>query len=89
MYCRYCGKEIKDGSRFCLYCGQAVQSISSGVQRTQEEQGAVPPPSPRCRPPSPGAASAGGCKAEKYDFEKMVVLGCCRNICRSGNCICG
>lgn len=45
MYCRYCGKEIKDGSRFCLYCGQAVQSISSGVQRTQEEQGAVPPPS--------------------------------------------
>ena len=38
MYCRNCGKEIKDGSRFCLYCGQAVQGGNPGAQ------GTVPPP---------------------------------------------
>ena len=39
MYCRNCGKEIKDGSRFCLYCGQAVQGGNPGAQGTVQ-----PPP---------------------------------------------
>ena len=24
MYCRYCGKELPNDSKFCVYCGQGV-----------------------------------------------------------------
>lgn len=27
MYCRNCGREIADGSRFCSYCGNAVEAV--------------------------------------------------------------
>ena len=30
MYCRYCGKEIAEGSKFCPYCG-ANQNVFSQV----------------------------------------------------------
>ena len=27
MYCMNCGKEIAEGSRFCMYCGSPVEII--------------------------------------------------------------
>ena len=26
MFCRYCGKELEDGSRFCRHCGNQIES---------------------------------------------------------------
>lgn len=26
MYCKHCGKEIEDGSKFCNYCGGEQES---------------------------------------------------------------
>ena len=40
MYCKYCGKEIADDSRFCKYCGQSVEEIilsSSDTNSTETE----------------------------------------------------
>lgn len=42
MFCRNCGKEIKDGSKFCSGCGAPTASEAEGLQKTNEtaEQGA-------------------------------------------------
>ena len=40
MYCKHCGKEIADDSRFCKYCGQSVEEIilsSSDTHSTETE----------------------------------------------------
>ncbi|MBQ4596331.1 MAG: zinc-ribbon domain-containing protein, partial [Firmicutes bacterium] len=42
MYCRNCGREIADGSRFCSYCGNAVEAavepeIKVSEVHTQQE----------------------------------------------------
>ena len=34
MYCRKCGKELKDGARFCPSCGAEVAQPSQGGQKT-------------------------------------------------------
>lgn len=31
MYCKHCGKEIADDSKFCNYCGSSLLSISFGT----------------------------------------------------------
>lgn len=44
MYCKYCGKEMEDGARFCSSCGKETAPDQSGnsseqdIQRWQEEQ---------------------------------------------------
>lgn len=35
MYCKYCGKEISDDSRFCQYCGK---SLTSDATTTSQEE---------------------------------------------------
>ena len=35
MVCRRCGKEIEDDSKFCVYCGAKVTTIST------EEEGSI------------------------------------------------
>ncbi len=35
MYCPKCGKEIKDGSAFCPYCGSPVHATSQQATQTQ------------------------------------------------------
>lgn len=47
MYCRFCGKEIEDGARFCPYCGKAQQDVQ-----------APPPPQQKAVDPN-DAPSAG------------------------------
>ena len=32
MFCPSCGKEIKDGSKFCKYCGADIKSKKSSPQ---------------------------------------------------------
>lgn len=34
MYCRHCGKQIKDEALFCTYCGQAVKKTAPSVDNT-------------------------------------------------------
>ena len=41
MYCKYCGKEIANDSKFCCHCGMQVNELakSSDIQlNTEEEQ---------------------------------------------------
>ncbi len=32
MFCKYCGKELNDGSKFCKYCGSALAASENPVQ---------------------------------------------------------
>lgn len=37
MYCRFCGKQINDDSKFCSYCGKELSdSIKSSAEGTME-----------------------------------------------------
>lgn len=36
MYCKHCGKQIKDGAKFCQYCGQVVEKKEEKVQKQPE-----------------------------------------------------
>lgn len=36
MFCKYCGKQVEEGSRFCGYCGKEV---GSGVTKNPEQRG--------------------------------------------------
>ena len=36
MFCRFCGKSVKDGSRFCVYCGQKL--VNDEGERIQPRQ---------------------------------------------------
>lgn len=38
MYCKHCGKEIADDSKFCNYCGSSLLSISF---RTRDEKDTI------------------------------------------------
>ena len=41
MYCKYCGKEIANDSKFCCHCGMQVNELakSSDIQlNTEKEQ---------------------------------------------------
>ena len=37
MFCRSCGKELKEGSKFCVYCGAGQGSDYEPVVETQQE----------------------------------------------------
>ena len=50
MYCRFCGKEIEEGSAFCSYCGRAQQGDAGG--------NGVPPPPYGAPPPHPAEKDA-------------------------------
>ncbi len=41
MFCSHCGKELKDGAKFCVACGNSVSSVvgtSSGLSDRRGEQ---------------------------------------------------
>lgn len=35
MFCKKCGKEVDDGSKFCPYCGEDLQGGSTGYTKTE------------------------------------------------------
>lgn len=41
MFCKYCGKEIKDNAKFCVYCGKEVKS-GGGAGRDSGRQEKAP-----------------------------------------------
>ncbi|MBP3577546.1 MAG: SH3 domain-containing protein [Lachnospiraceae bacterium] len=50
MYCRHCGNEIEDDSRFCPYCGREVRTVAGTEEATvstnvpnEQEAEQVPP----------------------------------------------
>ena len=43
MYCRFCGKELSDDSRFCPYCGKEQLEVVRSVQSEQNNFGIVCP----------------------------------------------
>ena len=36
MFCTFCGKELKEGTKFCPYCGNSVASKSNNIEKTQQ-----------------------------------------------------
>lgn len=38
MYCKYCGKELKDGARFCDRCGQSVRKTKESSQAARHRE---------------------------------------------------
>lgn len=50
MYCRHCGKQIKDESLFCTYCGQAVKKVTPVVNNTAVKQTVEPTTEPAMEP---------------------------------------
>ncbi|MBN1164242.1 MAG: zinc ribbon domain-containing protein [Candidatus Krumholzibacteriota bacterium] len=37
MYCRYCGKEMEEGSTFCVYCGKGRDKETTGKSMYMHE----------------------------------------------------
>jgi hypothetical protein len=48
MYCKNCGKQIEDGSKFCEFCGASFTNESQGTQGVQCAQPSVLPNVPPC-----------------------------------------
>lgn len=54
MFCKFCGKEIEDGSRFCFYCGKSQneelstnplpQQLTEAVQSNMQQPTTITPP---------------------------------------------
>ena len=54
MYCKKCGKENADDSRFCKHCGASLTSqIPAPGQRTMLAPQAAPQPTPAPNPVNP------------------------------------
>jgi hypothetical protein len=51
MYCRKCGQQIEDGSRFCEYCGASFTDGSQGTQGVQSAPPVATPGAPNVPPP--------------------------------------
>lgn len=47
MYCRYCGKQLPEGSAFCTYCGKQLQEKPS---QQSDPTGPMPPPVQQVQP---------------------------------------
>lgn len=41
MFCKYCGKQVEEGSRFCVYCGNPMIPEESEIilQEVKTETG--------------------------------------------------
>lgn len=37
MYCKFCGKEISDDSKFCCYCGQQVSEVHNNSKNEHSD----------------------------------------------------
>ena len=37
MYCKYCGKEIKDGTKICSYCGKSMEKEVEGRANKEKD----------------------------------------------------
>jgi len=56
MYCKYCGKQIEDGSNFCKYCGASLTDDIQGKQEAPSTPISVynmPPITPKVTPSAP------------------------------------
>jgi hypothetical protein len=51
MYCKKCGKQIEDDSRFCEYCGASFTGGSQGTQGFQSAPPVATPGVPNVPPP--------------------------------------
>lgn len=46
MFCMYCGKELKDGARFCGHCGASIHGVQA-QQPTKQAEPEISAPMPR------------------------------------------
>ena len=44
MYCKNCGKQIEDSSKFCEFCGASLTDDRQQIQPTEVQSGIPPPP---------------------------------------------
>jgi len=50
MYCKKCGKQIDDSSKFCEFCGASLTDDSQGTQGVQSTPPSAPPNVPPITP---------------------------------------
>lgn len=77
MFCKYCGKEIKDGASFCTSCGKsvaspAVQSAPQAVPPRQEP----PRPAPSAPPVAPPQERTDAYQPRSHSNVGLIVLIC-------------
>jgi len=42
MFCSHCGKELKDGAKFCVACGNSISSVVDTSSRLSDRRGEKP-----------------------------------------------
>ena len=50
MYCEQCGNQIDDDSKFCMYCGFKIPSVSAPASKTPQP---TKTPAPATKTPQP------------------------------------
>lgn len=70
MFCKYCGKEVKDGSAFCPYCGKTLTKAGQTVQEP------AAPVSPAVQQ-KPVKKKSGGKKTALWIILAAVVICAC------------
>lgn len=53
MFCRFCGKEIPEGGKFCVNCGRSIENTETPNQSESGQQVINPMPESAYRPVSP------------------------------------
>lgn len=64
MYCTKCGKQMEDGSQFCIYCGHKLESAESDAPAAK----AAPTQQPKAQP----AKSPTRPKRKKGSFRSSI-----------------
>ena len=74
MYCKHCGKEIADDSKFCKYCG-------NGVVDSSNQESATPTTSPAkektTEPQSTNTAPNKGNRLAALFLWSVLICVCC------------
>lgn len=55
MFCRFCGKEIPEGGKFCINCGRSIENTETPNQSESGQQVISPMPENASSPESPAA----------------------------------
>lgn len=73
MKCPFCGKFVKNGTVFCIWCGETIGEIPENEDNEQETSTSTPTPAPKATPIPPTTAS------NNREFVKSSSLGGSKN----------
>ena len=81
MFCKKCGKQIKDGVLFCTYCGEKITMPVGGSQEKSEpipgsvKKAVVPSPIQQEKPKARGAVSTAEKTGQQKSHIFTIVIG--------------